>query len=281
MPMMGTGRARESSTELAIALERHGREGADAAWAAVYHAYQGMFLPASTDRFTRLDDAEAALRAADDSETLEVGLRVVSVAHLFAGENERAVSASAESLALARQGGSVDLFFAELLFHAQALVAAGRLDEADECASQALALLPHLPSDASAYVATVRGDLALARQDWPTAAAEYVSQAGQTAGVRDADVVLALQGLLLALRGLARWDAIPELLAIMDDMCTELGITGKFLPDWDKRLVQLRAEVVDAVGPSEVIAAGERGRGLDRAERIARITALASSRVPT
>ena len=155
------------------------------------------------------------------------------------------------------------------MFHVQALVAAGRLDEADVCACQASVLLPKLPPDAAGYVASVRGDLALARGDWPAAAAEYAAQAGQAESLRDHnDLVLALQGVVLALGGLARWNAVAELFAIIDDLCAELGISGTVSPERDERLARLRIDAVDAIGESEAVAAAERGRGLRPTERI-------------
>jgi hypothetical protein len=67
------------------------------------------------------------------------------------------------------------------------------------------------------------------------------------------------------------------LFAITDDLCAETGISGTLTPERDERLARLRIDAMDAIGESEAVAAGERGRGLRPAERIARITALASS----
>jgi predicted ATPase/class 3 adenylate cyclase len=280
MPMTNSGRTRESCAELTVALERYGVEGADAAWAAAAHAFQVASLQGPKNVRAHVDKAEAGLRAAGDDETLEVGLRVLSLAHLIAGDNQRAASATGEAVAIARRGGSPELLFVELLFHAQALIVAGRLDEADVCASEALVLLPDLPADAAAYIAAVRGDLALAREDWATAAAEYAAQAGQAESFRDQnDLVLAVQGVVLALGGLGRWNAVAELFAIIDDLCAELGISRTLSPERDERLARLRIDAMEAIGESEAVAAGERGRGLRPVERIARITALASSAV--
>jgi hypothetical protein len=63
----------------------------------------------------------------------------------------------------------------------------------------------------------------------------------------------------------------------MDDLCADFGISGSFLREWDERLARLRVQAVDAIGESEAVAASERGRGLRPAERITRITALASA----
>jgi hypothetical protein len=70
---------------------------------------------------------------------------------------------------------------------------------------------------------------------------------------------------------------VLELFAIIDDLCAELGISGTHSPERDERLARLRIDAMDAIGESKTVAAEERGRGLRPAERIARITALASS----
>jgi predicted ATPase/class 3 adenylate cyclase len=281
MPMVNRGRTRALCEELTIALERYGVEGADSAWAAAVRAFLVMFLRGPENVRAHADEAEAALRGAGDDETLEVGLRVLSLVDLMAGDNDRAARATGESLAIARQGGAPELLFAELLFHAQALVVAGRLDEADVYTHQASALLPDLPANAAGLVASIQGDLALAREDWPAALDEYAADAAAAESRQDPhNLVLAMQGVLLALGGLARWNAVIELFAIMDDLCAELGTSVTLSPERDERLARLRVNATGAIGENEAAAAAQRGRDLRPAERIARIATLASAAVP-
>jgi hypothetical protein len=281
LPMANSGRVRDSCEELAVALERYGVEGADAAWAAAVQAVHIMFLHGPENVRPDTDGIETALRSAGDDETLEVGLRILSLTHTKAGDSDRATTASGESVAIARRGGSPELLFAELVFHAQALVAAGRLDEADACTREAAALLPDLPSDAATLIASIRGDLAQAREDWPAALVEYAAHAAGAEDLQHPDnLVLALKGVLLGFGGLARWEAVIELFAILDDLCAEIGRSITVLPEWDERLARLRVEAAGAIGEAEAASAAQRGHGLRPAERTARIKALASSPVP-
>jgi predicted ATPase len=280
-PMTRSGRARDSCEELAVALERYGVEGADAAWAAAMHACQVMLLHGPEIVQPDADRIETALRGAGDDETLEVGLRTLSLVHIVAGDNDRAATAIGESVAIARRGGAPDLLFVELLYHAQALLDAGRLEEAGACTREASALLPDLPTDAATSIASIRGDLALAREDFAAAISEYAAFAAGAEELQDPNnLVLALKGALLGLGGLGRWEAVIELFAILDDLCAELGASIAIWPEWEERLAHLRVDAAGAIGENDAAAAAQRGRGLRPTERIARIKALASSPVP-
>ena len=113
----------------------------------------------------------------------------------------------------------------------------------------------------------------------PTTEDSRVTAVSAASVVVDGRGASAFQGVVLALGGVARWTAVAELFAIIDDLCAELGISGTVSPERDERLARLRVDAVDAIGESEAVAAAERGRGLRPTERIGRITALASSAV--
>jgi hypothetical protein len=110
------------------------------------------------------------LRAAREEAVLGLGLRITSIMRLGLGDHDLAVSESGEALTISRRLGDRNRLCADLIFHAQALCQAGRLEETARLLDEAEALDGLTDSSARGARATVRGDWGVAVGDWALAA---------------------------------------------------------------------------------------------------------------
>ena len=188
MMLARRGRAREASEHVARALQGPGdpRTALDA-WLLIIRA--AVLNEAGRPREAReaLRPAIAFARDQHDESALAVALIEAAWAHIDLEENDDAITAAAESLKLARAGDDQRLIPKALLTLAQAIIFAGRLDEAEVLLNEAAARVDQYPPDTPLAIATMRADIALEHKQYAKALdlyAESISLAERLDDVR-------------------------------------------------------------------------------------------------
>jgi predicted ATPase/class 3 adenylate cyclase len=270
-----TGRHREATAELTVALERNVFEGAIAGWAGVVQAWTMMWAGRASDAIDQLRDATAALRLAGDEALLELGLRWASCIYGSLDEPEIALEAATEALSLARLAGDPTLITTELLFQAQALILNGRLDDAEHCVDEADVLLPGV-ADSAIAPAAFRAELAAERGDWRIAARGQAEHAVISDNLNcPGQLMWDLGGLSVALVGLKDPAAALEVDAMNTAISEETGEGAP--PLWSKRRNACIAEARANVTHAQAAAAVARGLAIPAHERVAHAVALADA----
>jgi tetratricopeptide (TPR) repeat protein len=215
----------------------------------------------------------AAVRAAGEPARLQLALQVAGVHWGSAGEPERAVHYAAQTLELSRRAGNAGKLAIDLLLMVQALVQAGRLDEAERHMREAEPLMPH-NGDGRLSFGLFRGDLAIAQGDWALAAHGIAEHAVIAARHSTSQLVIDLRLIALSLARLGAHEAAIELEAAASRIGAATGELGgnPWAGDLDAALRTAREQV----GAERAAAAARRGRGLsarmaaDRAPELVR-----------
>jgi predicted ATPase/class 3 adenylate cyclase len=264
------------SAEVVAELERaHAQadavEPAEGGWIAVAHAW-GRQQHGDTEGLVPLvEDGVARLREAGDRELLGYGLRAASVVTALSGTPERAVQLQTEALAISRALGNLDRLSTDLGFASQALVQARRLDEAEAALEELLALDRE---ETGYFEATLRADIAAARDDHAEAARWYARFAAYMLERDDVGQALFNTGFLHASLGrLGRWPELLEVRGLSERISEESAQPGLILDPAGHAalLAQAREQVPDA---DALIA---RGRATPRTRWAERILALSDA----
>lgn len=166
MMLARRGQAREAVEHLTRALEGHRiPETSQDAWLST-------ILAAALEEAGRLDEAASTVqaviafaRAHRDEFALAVALIEAAWIHIDLEDSGAAVAAAEESLGLLHSRGEERLIPKALFTLVQAIIFAGRLDEAERLLDDAASNLPQYPPDVPVAIATMRADIALERED--------------------------------------------------------------------------------------------------------------------
>jgi tetratricopeptide (TPR) repeat protein len=264
--LIDVGRAREAYTELGLVIERSGISGAAGGMAALVRAYAAVVVGFPAEGAPLIEPGLAALRSTGDEALLELGLRVVGIYWLFAGDPERSLEHSTEALALARRRSHIADLAIELVYQAQTLIQLGRLDEAERLLDEAAPLVPQV-GDSALDLSDVYADIAAERGDWALAGRLYAAGA-LTAGHLTGVLAMDLRCTAIALAQLGADEDALELEASAD---TVLAASGEAIIDpLAVKYGRALGEARERVEPGRAAAAARRGRELRESESAAR-----------
>ena len=262
--LFGSGRFREVDFELEVALGRHGVTTPAAAWAASVAASTRITLGDPVSGRALAEQAETVLRTSGVHELSVIGFRGLGVLWAMLGEHERAVSASAESVALARRRGDPLSLASSLGYYAMALLEAGRVEDSGPPLDELASLLPAAAGDSTLpmLLETARGDRASAERDWSLALLSYARSALASHENNDpGQVCWDLAGMVIAAAGMSRLELTLELHALLRELMDRTGMRSGPSADWDRRVAEAAARARDVLGPDAAAAAAALGTG--------------------
>lgn len=272
MMLIRRGRVREANDHLALALEGdRAPSNPVEAWLGNVRAYGLLFAGRTDEAWAALEPVIAFDRERGDERELALVLQTAGWLHIEQNELPAAIAAAEESLELVRRIGEPRLLPRALLLRVQTLIDAGRLDDAERLLNQAASEVKESTSDFDLGIATLRGDVALARDDHARALDHYATSLALAERLGEA-MQMINDGLyiawLLNLRGQteAALEADALVAAIARDAGRDTNAVGV-------NAAEALAAVREAAGRVGTEAAG-RAAAIAPADRVARILGL-------
>jgi tetratricopeptide (TPR) repeat protein len=174
--LISRGRVREANEHLALALDGV-RVPTDPleAWLGNVRAYGLLFAGRTDEAWAALDPVIAFDRDRGDERELALALQTAAWLHIEQLELTSAIAAAEESLELVRRVGEPRLLPRALLLRVQTLIDAGHLDRAERLLNEAPSEVNEPTFEFDQCIATLRGDIALAREDHARALDHYAT----------------------------------------------------------------------------------------------------------
>jgi predicted ATPase/class 3 adenylate cyclase len=263
------GRVRESGamTERLIASPPTDPE---VRWLALF---AHSFYLAETGRLDEsLRFAEEAFRVAPDARTRADALMLRGDAKLWGGNTAEGVKDHAKAIVLARAADDPALLARALILQAQALMAAGLVDEAAARLDEARAVGTPVDANALYNLDTYVGGMALV-DGRPADALEPYARSLELALADGAmmSIVADLLGVAEALAALGHDGESLEVAGMAESLAAEIGASPD--PLFDEHLTALEQRI----GPARAAELKQHGRAENLAERVARACQLARS----
>jgi len=219
--------------------------------------------------------ADEPYRVAPDARTHADALMLRGDSNLWKGNTAEGAKDYAQAVALAREADDPAFLARALLLEAQALMAAGLVDEAAARLDEARAVGTPVDANILYYLDTFVGDLAVVDRRPADALEPYArSLEHALADGNLTQIVLDLVCVAEALAALGHDAESLEVAGIGESQSAELGAASDTLHDEHLRALERR------LGPTKSAELKESGRAAGPAERVARACQLARSRAP-
>jgi tetratricopeptide (TPR) repeat protein len=264
------GRLRESAAVLAPLLESPPEDPDIHSRALETHA---LHLTLSNRFDEALQSADEAVRLSDGRPDRWRALDIRALVLEFSGQPEQALSDHREVTAAVRKLDQARLAGA-LIAEAQALIAAGHLDEAEERLEEVRMVGESVNATALRYLETEQGDLAMARGR-PTDALEPYARSLEKAQARgdELQVLFDLRGMANVLGALKRDEEAIEVVGLAERQALDIGGGSSELGQHLQGDEPVRL-ALDRLGAERAAAARARGQAVAPGLRVARACQL-------